>query len=329
MAEPDIRAITLTDLPLLKRLSTGGTILDSETGLTRDARGASSALLSSILFPRGLYTLVSRVEDQQVVGQFRYRPEDECAHLVYLAPSLEDQTDDTAWLNIVDALAREAGKHGAHFLVAELEPEARLFTTLRTARFATYARQTIWQHEPVRFPPAGIQLKRETQHDQIGIMSLLYSTIPTMLQHVAVPHSDMKGLVYRKNGQVAAYIALSEGDQGIYLLPYIHTDVAEEAAAILTSALMKTDHAGTVPVYVCVRSYQCWLDGALETLGFKPWFEQAVMVKHIAAGVRQPGFSTDRLRLKGKLEIAPPTWSSMLLNEDEDKPELYGKTDHR
>jgi hypothetical protein len=310
MASPDTRTITLVDIPLLRRLSSNSMILDSEMGLTRDARGAHSALLSNILFSRGVYTLVARSDHQHVVGQFRYRQEDLNAHIVYLAPTLADDTENTIWLHILDAMAREAGKHGAHALVAEVEPDSHLFQTLRTARFATYARQTIWRHTPVKGDKtqAANRIRPETGNDQVGIMSLICSTIPPMIQQVMAPPGDMNGWVYRKNGQVEAYIAVSEGDQGIYVLPYIHPDVMSEAADILEAVLVQQDAAQKVPIYVCVRSYQAWLETALQTLAFEAWVEQAIMVKHIAAGIRQQAYSP--LKLKGKLEtvqnIAPP-----------------------
>lgn len=302
MATPDTRTITLVDIPLLRRLSGSGMILDSEMGLTRDARGAHSALLSNILFSRGVYTLVTRSDRQHVVGQFRYRQEDLNAHIVYLAPSLVGDTENTIWLHILDAMAREAGKHGAHALIAEVEPDSHLFETLRTARFATYARQTIWRHAPAKVDKSSSvhPVRPETGHDQVGIMSLICSTIPPMIQQVMAPPGDMNGLVYRKDGQVEAYIAVSEGDQGVYVLPYIHPDVLAEAASILEAALAKIESVQKVPVYVCVRSYQHWLDTALQSLGFEAWVEQAIMVKHIAAGIRQQAYSP--LKLKGKLE---------------------------
>lgn len=320
MTTPETRAITLADIPLVWRLSESGTILDSEFSLTRDARGPSSALLSGILFSRGIYTLVARAGRQQVVGQFRYRPEDYSAHVVYLAPALPENVDNTAYLHILDAMAREAGKHGAHTLVAEVETRSNLFETLRTARFATYARQTIWRHEPQpRQHAAHLHLTEETNGDQIGIMSLLCNTTPTMLQQVTAPPSDMRGLVYRKHHQIDAYIAISEGRQGIYLIPYIHPDVMDEADQILHAAIAHIEHSTRIPLYVCVRSYQAWLDRPLETLGFEAWAEQVMMVKHIAAGIRHTQFS--RLRVQGQLEtvhkVVPPTWSTAL-QEDED-----------
>ena len=318
MSAPDTRAITIVDIPFLWRLS-NGTVLDSELGLTRDARGPNSALLSSILFPRGVYTLVARSDSHRVVGQFRYRPDDLSAHIVYLAPALAEDTEDTVWLHILDAMAREAGKYGAHALVAEVEPSSHLFETMRTARFGTYTRQMIWRHEPLQAPPQPITLSEESSSDQIGIMSLISSTIPTMLQQVTSPPGDMRGLVYRKNGQVEAYIAISEGDQGVYLIPYIHPNVMAEAETILLAAIAQTNRSHKVPVYVCIRSYQCWLDPAMERLQFECWVEQAIMVKHIAAGIRHPSFGKPRLKtsLEPAPKTAPPSWISCLHDDNE------------
>jgi len=320
-ASTDTRAMTLVDLPLIRRLTSSGTVLDSELGLTRDARGPNSLLLSSLLFPRGVYTLVARSNSQPVVGQFRYRPDDLIAHIVYLAPSLDDHIeDDTVWLHILDAMAREAGKHGAHSLVAEVETSSNLFQTLRTARFALYVRQIIWRHGPLQPDTAQqpIALTPENENDQIGILSLITNTMPTMLQQVASPPGDMVGLVYRKNGRIEAYIGVSEGKQGVYLLPYLHPDVMSEAADIITSAIASAERACKVPVYVCVRSYQNWLDNVMHALNFEEWVEQAVMVKQIAAGIKHPGFA--RMSIQSQLETTTTAgghWPTTL--EDNEK----------
>jgi hypothetical protein len=309
----DTRNMTLVDLPLVRRLTGCGVVLDSEIGLTRDARGPNSFLLSSLLFPRGIYTLVARSDEQQpVVGQFRYRPDDPMAHIVYLAPTIDDDTEDTIWLHILDAMAREAGKRGAHSLVGEVEVTSPLFETLRTAGFATYARQVIWRHEPLQLNAADIQitLEPETDNDQIGIMALIANIVPTMIQQVATPHSDMEGLVYRKNGRIEAYIAVSEGANGVYLLPMMHPDVMGDAADIIAAAIARMNRASKVPVYVCIRSYHGWLSDVLHALNFEAWVEQAVMVKQIAAGIRHPGFA--KIQVNGKVETTPATrhyWS--------------------
>jgi hypothetical protein len=35
------------------------------------------------------------------------------------------------------------------------------------------------------------------------------------------------------------------------------------------------------PLYVCIRSYQSWLERALEAIGAQPGQSQAVMVRHL------------------------------------------------
>ena len=119
--QPEAHALKLLDLPLMLRLKQNAIVLHSELGLTEDARGQNSALLSSIVFPRGLHTLVAHVYDKDVVGQFRHRPGETNAHIVYLAPTLDDGEDDAIWLHMLDAMAEQAGSNGAHTLVGEVE----------------------------------------------------------------------------------------------------------------------------------------------------------------------------------------------------------------
>lgn len=304
MATTDTRSMTLVDYPLVRRLTSQGTVLDSEVGLTRDARGPNSLLLSDLLFSRGLYTLVARSDEQYVVGQFRYRPDDVIAHIVYLAPALDEHTEDTVWLHILDAMSREAGKHGAHSLVAEVETSSTLFETLRTARFATYARQIIWQHEPfTALPETDIVLEAEQEADALHVVAFITHLVPRMVQQIALPPSEMDGWVYRnEQGRIQAYIGVSEGKQGVYLLPYVHPDVMDKSEAILAAAIAQVERASKVPVYMAIRNYHQWLYSSVAALGFEEWVEQAVMVKQIAAGIKHPGFA--RLPSQGTLEVS-------------------------
>jgi hypothetical protein len=316
MSTTESRAITLTDLPLLRRLSGRGIVLDAETSATQDTHGVPASHLSSLLFNRGIYTYLARGDHFEAVGQFRYKADDVNAHILALAPGL-DEVPEQAWLVLLDRMAREAGKLGAHSLIAEVDARHRLFETFRQARFACYVRQTIWRHDPVNARSL-VPLAEETGNDQIGIMSLICHTVPTLQQAVAAPGSESQGLVYRANHQVEAYFALSEGRSGVYIVPYIHPDVQPYAADILESAVARASAASRLPVYVCVRSYQAWMDTTLHRLSFIPVVEQAVMVRQIAAGVRHIAFT--RGRLNGKLEpahrVTPPYWSAYPLDED-------------
>lgn len=297
----DAHVMKLLDLPMMLRLKQNAIVLHSELGLTEDARGQNSALLSSIAFPRGLHTLVGRRDDKDVVGQFRYRNGEVNAHIVCLAPTLEAHEGDSIWLHMLDAMADQAGGNGAHTLVGEVEVSHRLFETMRRAGYAVYSRQVIWRHEPFAAAPkrAGLKITEETEDDLIGISALLGCTIPRILQTVMGPSTDMAGLVYRMEGQVEAYIAYSEGKHGVYLMPYLHPDALSDASDIVAAALRQIDRCRKLPIYICVRGYQGWLENAMLDLGFDPWLEQAVMVKHLTAGVRQTSFESVKLATSG------------------------------
>ncbi len=296
-SQSDAHAMKLQDLPLMLRLKQNAIVLHSELGLTEGARAHSSALLPSIVFPRGLHTLVAHLDGKDVVGQFRYRPGETKAHIVCLAPALAEHDDDTIWLHMLDALAEQAGKNGAHALVGEVELSHRLFETMRRAGYAVYSRQVIWRHEPLAAPldSGGLTLREETDDDQTGIAALLGCTIPRILQTVMGPSTDMEGLVYRKGGPIEAYIAYAGGKHGVYLMPYLHPDTLSDAPAIVAAALRQIDRCRKLPIFVCVRGYQGWLENAMLDLGFNPWLEQAMMVKHLSAGVRQTSFEGVKL----------------------------------
>lgn len=299
--ECETRPVKLVDIPLVKRLVEYGTVLDSGVAFTQVASTPRSALFSSFFLPqRGLHTLIARQGRHHVVGQFRLRADENQARIVYLAPGLEPHVDNTAYLHILDAMAAEAGRRGAHMLTAEVDEYLHLFETLRISGFAIYARQEIWQRYPDSLSPlpAHGALTEATEADAHGIQLLYSNIVPRLIQQIAMPPSEARGFVYRKNDRVEAFLAVSEGRTGIYIMPYLHSDVIGEAAQIIGAAIRACSSHERAPVYICVRRYQDWLEDALIDLGFEPFTRQAVMVRYIAAGVRHTAFAPLHQRLE-------------------------------
>lgn len=312
----EVHAAKLADLPMLRRFVERGALLDSELLFTRDLDLSSAALLQSILLPqRSLYTLVARGHSQPVIGQFRMRSHDHLAQLVLLAP-FEPDADDGAWLGLLDAVAFEAGRRGATMVTAEVDEMSALFPLMRQAGFAVYARQEIWRWSGEMASgsaqaPVG-ELAEESDDDSLDIQLLYSSIVPRLVQPIAVPSRESTGLVYRKDSRVQAYIAVSPGRSGVYLMPFIHPDVlGSEAAAVLLAVIARVARAEQAPVYVCVRRYQDWLGDSLRALGFEAVTQQAVLVRHIAAGVRSADFSPLTM-LAGSLSSVTTTIISRL-----------------
>ncbi len=326
MAHDDIHAAKLVDLPLIRRLAEKGTILDSELRCTREVTGPQSVLLSSILPQRGFYTLVGRAGRQSIVGQFRVRGDERIAQIVYIAPQLDAHRRDTAWLHLIDAMAVEAGKRSVHMLMAEVDEDSPLFVTMRTAGFAVYARQEIWKRDPAALPTHPCADLSDGKDSDLNAMQSLYGQIvPRLVQPVAMPPEDSEVYVYRQDGRMQGYIAVSVGKTGVYIMPMLHPDIYyPDAKAILMGVLGRIGRADRLPVYVCVRRYQDWLEDALTTLGFLSCQPQALMVRHIAAGVRQAAFTP----LEQSLEVIPnvvrpPTSSAKIEHIGEKIPILW------
>jgi hypothetical protein len=115
--------------------------------------------------------------------------------------------------------------------------------------------------------------------DRPALQSLYYQIVPQLIQPVEPLSKNARGLIC--DGDVKCYVSMASGSQGVMLTPLIHpeaTDVDMKLASLLNSL---PDRRGR-PVYLCVRSYQTWLEPALEDLGARAAPRQAVMVKHLA-----------------------------------------------
>ena len=88
------------------------------------------------------------------------------------------------------------------------------------------------------------------------------------------------------NEGVKCYVSVTQGVYGIVLAPLIHPE-ATDVSAKLASLISNLPDRRNRPVYLCVRSYQAWLEPVLADLGAQGADRQAVMVKHLARMVKE------------------------------------------
>ncbi len=96
-----------------------------------------------------------------------------------------------------------------------------------------------------------------------------------------VADNHLHGLIYRQNGEITAYADIIYGPKGIWVQPFILPET-ESVLDILSDLLLNLPRRFGRPVYLCVRSYQAWLELALEDISAQIGPRQAVMVKHMA-----------------------------------------------
>jgi hypothetical protein len=279
-----VRAFDWRDLPALLRYRHNSAFLDSALVLTRGPMMVPGALLSSLAPSMGVLTAVSNGghgKDSFLIGQVIHNPGSQFAHLTYLTP--EAALSSTALYYLLEYLIEVVGERGAFRMLAEADEHTPAFEALRRSSFAIYTRQRIWEFSKDLIGNAiPTDWRNATDRDVTAIRSLYNNLVPGLVQQVE-PFSitDPHGVVYCDGRILLAYIELKYGRRGIWAQPFVHPD-AEDIAARLFDLLECLPNRHGRPIYVCVRSYQSWLESAIEELGAEPGPRQAVMVKHLA-----------------------------------------------
>ncbi len=289
-----IRPFDWRDVALLYRVRDRGLCTDSQLSFTRGANALQQALLDVFSPGKTTLTLVARPAGKDklaAVGQCVLHNGQPNAKLAFIGPTdaLEQDSGD----QLLDALAQAAGEHGAHNLVADIDEKSPLFERLRHAGFAIYARQRIWRFSdsaPEQGEFAESAWRVEIGSDEPAAQGLYHNIVPGLVQQVEPPPTHTgNNLVHWRQGELLGYLDLERGPLGTWVQPYFHP--AAEGFDVLLAGFLPDAFRPDRPLYVCVRSYQSWMGGPLERLGFEPCTDQAVMVKRLAAGVRKPATS--------------------------------------
>ena len=279
-----IRPFDWRDLPVLIRYRHQGLIFDNALILTRGSTLIPTGAMLFYFAPAtGIFTYLSTGDHKHdpLLGQVSHSPGSSLARISFLAPESAIEAEDLPAL--LEYMVVQAGGRGALHLLAEVDDRTEAFEMLRKAGFAIYVRQRIWKLNDEleqRSQDPVWQVSKDS--DLIPVRVLYNNLVPGLVQQVEPPPSDpLVGLIYRRNEDLLAYIELKYGSRGILVQPLIHPD-AEGVTADLVKLLLSLPNRRSRPVYICVRSYQSWIEHSLEGQGASAGPQQAVMVKHLA-----------------------------------------------
>jgi hypothetical protein len=285
-----IRNFVLRDLPTLHRYRQNGQFLDTATDLTWGPTVVPvGALLTHLAPATGIFTYLSHPDDTRarvILAQLIHHQNSSCARFSFIAP--ENALESPAFQALVEYMAQQIVERGAHNLVAEVDEGTLAYASMRRIGFAVYARQRVWQMDPEDkeiAAPAG--WASSANEDGISIRSLYNAIVPGLTQQVeAPPWERQKGITFRQEGELLAYVDLNYGPRAILAQPFFHPDV-QNLVKSLRGMLASIPNRRSRPVYVKVRSYQGWLEGSLEEINAVPGPRQAVVVKRLALPVHQ------------------------------------------
>ncbi len=296
--------------------------LDSALVLTRGSPIGLTAALTRLHPSHGSFTGVvkSPGSGSPLIGQMLYRLGDRSARLSFLTPAAAAHTSLVT--RLMEGIAHIAGEWGAFNLLAELDEQSEALTGLRRAGFAVYARQRVW-----RLPagqPNGKQgspsWRPVTPYDESAIRSLYQCLVPPLAQGAETfPLQNFKGFVYKQKDETLAFVEGIYGPRGIYLVPLVHPTV-ENVPALLAELPHLLSPVLKRPVYIAVRSYQSWLESALENTCTVIGPRQALLVKHLAHIQRV--YATNGHRLTS-LEHAKAEPSAPIVSNSVEATESY------
>lgn len=277
-----IRSLDLLDLPTLYRYRDEVVSLDTARLLTRGNPLSAIGFLSYFNPARYVYSAVSSENGASLLGGVTHTHGESFAKLLYLAPASRlDHPDLPA---LIEALAVEVGNWGIFHVIAEADETSEAFTALRKSGFSVYAWQRMWDVTNLIIQQPASRWTHMREVDLPAVQSLYYQIVPPLLQPVEPAPKQAQGLVCAK--EMKCYVNILPGMRGIVLTPFIHPEVMN-VSAIMAEIATSLPGRHNRPVYLCVRSYQAWLEPVLEDLGAKASSRQAVMVKHLARLVKE------------------------------------------
>ncbi len=289
----NVRPFDWRDLPTLHRYRCQGLFLDSALVLTRrPSLIPTGALLTYFAPATGIFTYLC--EDEQrpndpIVGQVTYTTGLSSAHLAFLAP--EALLAEVDLSGFIERISTDVAARGGMHILAEVDERHDAFEMLRRLGFAVYARQRFWR---LNLPQANKALETtwrlSADGDSLPIRGLYNNLVPGLVQQIEpLAAGRPKGLVIYEGGDLLGFIELRYGPRGILAQPFIHPD-AENLPYHLLPVMENLPDRRDRPVYFCVRSYQSWLEAALDDAGAQPSPRQAVMVKRLVVSrrVEQP-----------------------------------------
>lgn len=279
------RLFAWRDMSTLQNQRENCVFLDNILLLTRGELLLPGALISYFIPSSGVHTCVVDGLDSSppsVIGQFTHSPASFFAHLTFLTPEAAIATPLT--LEILDYMATLAGKRGALRMLADVDEQSSAFETLRRSGYAIFSRQRIWRLSGHPQGRCGSESWRSANSRDAGAIRALYNNVvPGLVQQVEPYDAERPhGLVYIEDEEVKAYVELRYGRRGIWAQPVVHPD-AEAVLESFVNFLQVIPSRSSRPVYICVRSYQSWLESAIQETGAEAGPRQAVMVKHLAS----------------------------------------------
>ena len=277
-----IRPLALFDLPYIYSFRDEAVGLDTTRMLTRGNPLGAVGLLAYVNPARHIYSAIINGAGETVLGGIVHYRDETFAKLLYIAPSSQLNHPDLP--ELIENLAAQAGTWGAFHVLAEVDELSNAFVALRKSGFSVYAWQRMWDVSDISNAGSKSKWARVKSMHLHSVQSLYHQIVPPLLHPFEPQPKSIAGWMCDQGEK--CYVSMVHGVYGIVLTPLIHPE-ATDVGTKLSSLIGNLPDRRNRPVYLCVRSYQAWLEPVLADLGARGGERQAVMVKHLARLIKE------------------------------------------
>jgi hypothetical protein len=250
-----------------------------------------------------------------VQARCRWRRRDEWT-ITTLAAT--DKAPERVWECLLEEVCRAAGEQEVIRLFVKVPKDEPQLNTFRSLGFTPYTNEAVWgrlyfsqNSSTAKDDPRSKLLRRREARDAWDLMQLYSAVTPPVVQraemlttrqwHVSrLPRPLLMSPGLLENSYVwqdesgnseglGGYVRLLTGTRGHWITTLYRPDPGnrEMVPVALDHVLWKASRLGHKPVYCGLREYQAEVGSILEEGGFHLLSEQALLVKYLAAPIKE------------------------------------------
>lgn len=236
-------------------------------------------------------------ETNQLVGalQCRQRDADERWILQYLTLSDAGSITNPAPVALLEHAISQAGSCGARRIMARSEIDSPLTGALRATGFSAFAHEYIYAVPVAPVGQADRMVRMQAKSDVWSIHQLYLQTTPRDVQNAEAYTShewdldlegrSRRGWLIADDSGVVAYVRVKTQRKYHRLDALFVPDKHHVLETLLDSVFASLRLESPRPVFVAVRGYQQEMTSVLAEAGFKPGYDQLMMVRYTTVSI--------------------------------------------
>jgi hypothetical protein len=281
------RLLTPIDVVGLRRKARSLVVLDGDVSLLRRHRVLLLAVRSILENHTAHITTIVRHGAISAILQARTRrsrPERELMALASYGPDQRYPSDHDMWFNLLESHVVQGARDRIQRLYATLDNQhADVAEIFRQSGYAPFSRQLLLRLDGPDWDQGTrlATMSPQTRHDVWGVHQLYGQITPRPVQLAEAKAA--------RDWMLPLSLRIQSGREAHVMRLLIQPNARDEVPDMLRFGMSQI--ADTLPIWLVLRDYQEDLLWSAQDLGFQPFSEQSLLVRHNVAFIRRPAFA--------------------------------------